>query len=329
MCSSSLRWSSRRCCTCPIRRWTQAKAADRGDATTARCRSSPISSSRNTRSSRCCKSVAETLPSVTVRYGCEFLSFDAGRRIRHRDGQRQRRRDLRRSRAHIWSAATAAPAWCASSSASSSPAKANMLQLRQALYRCDDLFERIPIGKGRHYHVADKQSTHLIVQDSTRHFTLHSVVETRRGHGARCSRRPSRMPVQIRDALCRRVAAEPAAGRPLRATAACFLAGDAAHLMIPTGGLGMNTGVGDAIDLAWKLAATLAGLGRTGPARLLRDRAPAGRRTQCRRLALRLARPAQVARAWRPNIRDDTPEGAGRAPTWRASPTSSSARPTR
>ena len=40
-----------------------------------------------------------------------------------------------------------------------------------------------------------------------------------------------------------------------------FLAGDAAHLVIPTGGLGMNTGVGDAIDLAWKLAATLRGWG--------------------------------------------------------------------
>ena len=33
--------------------------------------------------------------------------------------------------------------------------EANLLQLRQALYRCDDLFDRIPIGKGRHYHVAD------------------------------------------------------------------------------------------------------------------------------------------------------------------------------
>ena len=38
-----------------------------------------------------------------------------------------------------------------------------------------------------------------------------------------------------------------------------FLAGDAVHLVIPTGGLGMNTGVGDAIDLGWKLAATLQG----------------------------------------------------------------------
>jgi hypothetical protein len=43
-----------------------------------------------------------------------------------------------------------------------------------------------------------------------------------------------------------------------------FIAGDAAHLVIPTGGLGMNTGVGDAFDLGWKLAGTLAGWGGPG-----------------------------------------------------------------
>ena len=40
-----------------------------------------------------------------------------------------------------------------------------------------------------------------------------------------------------------------------------FIAGDAAHLVIPIGGLGMNTGIGDAIDISWKLAATLRGWG--------------------------------------------------------------------
>ena len=41
-----------------------------------------------------------------------------------------------------------------------------------------------------------------------------------------------------------------------------FLLGDAAHIHSPVGGQGMNTGIGDAVNLAWKLAA------------VLRDRAP-------------------------------------------------------
>jgi len=40
-----------------------------------------------------------------------------------------------------------------------------------------------------------------------------------------------------------------------------FLAGDAAHLFAPTGGVGMNTGIGDAVDLGWKLDAVLRGWG--------------------------------------------------------------------
>lgn len=40
-----------------------------------------------------------------------------------------------------------------------------------------------------------------------------------------------------------------------------FLAGDAAHLFTPTGGMGMNTGIDDAVNLAWKLAAVIGGWG--------------------------------------------------------------------
>jgi 2-polyprenyl-6-methoxyphenol hydroxylase-like FAD-dependent oxidoreductase len=58
-----------------------------------------------------------------------------------------------------------------------------------------------------------------------------------------------------------------------------FLAGDAVHQLSPTGGMGMNTGLGDAVDIGWKLAAMLEGW---GGARLLKsydaERRPVGAR---------------------------------------------------
>ncbi|MFL6140876.1 MAG: FAD-dependent monooxygenase [Labedaea sp.] len=56
-----------------------------------------------------------------------------------------------------------------------------------------------------------------------------------------------------------------------------FLAGDAAHVMPPTGGFGGNTGVADVHNLAWKLAMTLSGV--AGPGLLdsyAAERAPVG-----------------------------------------------------
>jgi 2-polyprenyl-6-methoxyphenol hydroxylase-like FAD-dependent oxidoreductase len=43
-----------------------------------------------------------------------------------------------------------------------------------------------------------------------------------------------------------------------------FIGGDAAHLFTPTGGLGYNTAVEDAVNLGWKLAATIKGWGGPG-----------------------------------------------------------------
>ncbi|MEU5977437.1 FAD-dependent oxidoreductase [Streptomyces sp. NPDC047315] len=59
-----------------------------------------------------------------------------------------------------------------------------------------------------------------------------------------------------------------------------FLAGDAAHVHSPAGGMGLNTGIQDAANLSWKLTAALRG--RTGdPQALLdsyqRERYPVGR----------------------------------------------------
>jgi hypothetical protein len=72
----------------------------------------------------------------------------------------------------------------------------------------------------------------------------------------------------------------------------------------------MNSGVGDAIDLAWKLAATLHGWG--GPGLLASyeiERRQIGERNVAASRYASLGRRTWRA-AWRPNIRDDTAAGA-------------------
>jgi 2-polyprenyl-6-methoxyphenol hydroxylase-like FAD-dependent oxidoreductase len=87
-----------------------------------------------------------------------------------------------------------------------------------------------------------------------------------------------------------------------------FIAGDAAHVMSPTGGFGMNTGIQDAVDLSWKLAAVIEGWGGD---RLLDsysiERQPIGTRNVTEasgNLRRMLSVPPQ------PNLLDDTPQGA-------------------
>ena len=139
----------------------------------------------------------------------------------------------------------------------------NIARMRQALYRCDDLFERLPIGEGpgqgRHYHVADGANSFLIMQDSTRHWTLHAVVEDDAAMAAQFEKVVGQ-PIDfemlyVGEWTQNLLLADSYGGGRV------FLAGDSAHLVIPTGGLGMNTGIGDAIDLSWKLAAALRGWG--------------------------------------------------------------------
>ena len=89
-----------------------------------------------------------------------------------------------------------------------------------------------------------------------------------------------------------------------------FLAGDSAHQFVPTGGYGMNTGVGDAVDIGWKLSAVLAGWG--GP-RLLDSYEPERRAIGYRnREAARFHTGTRqaVAAIWDSRLDDDGEEGA-------------------
>lgn len=256
------------------------------------------------------KAEVEKFSNVTVRYGCEFLSFEqdaegVSAQIKNESGARE---IIRAS-------------YLAGCDGGASPVRkeleirlrgeGNLLELRQALYRCDELFDRIPIGngpgRGRHYHVADGQATFLIMQDSTRHWTLHAVVDRDEDMKAQFERTVA-IPVRYEMLSCapwrQNLLLAESYGR-----GRVFLAGDAVHLVIPTGGLGMNTGVGDAIDLSWKLAATLQGWG--GP-NLLRsyeiERRQVGERNVGASRFASLGR-RKWRSQYRPEMRDATPAG--------------------
>lgn len=88
-----------------------------------------------------------------------------------------------------------------------------------------------------------------------------------------------------------------------------FLAGDSAHQYIPTGGYGMNTGVGDAFDLGWKLAAVRDGWG--GPLLLAsyeRERRPVGLRNRDAS-GFHAETKATIARMWDARLCEPGPEG--------------------
>jgi hypothetical protein len=93
-----------------------------------------------------------------------------------------------------------------------------------------------------------------------------------------------------------------------------LLAGDAAHIHSPLGGQGLNLGLGDAMNLGWKLAATIRG---NAPDGLLdsytTERHPVGARIlDWTRAQVALMRPDRQSRALQAVMRDliDTRDGA-------------------
>ncbi len=258
------------------------------------------------------RSIVESVPSVTVLFGHELIDFSqdsssVSARVRtSADGSRTKEETIR---ARYMVGCDGGSSAVRKQLGIQLQGEGNIRKLRQALFHCPDLYRRIPMGRGRHYHMAEGPFfAFIILQDSTRHWTLHAQAATD-AEMVELFRHSLAMPIEFetlsvnewtQHLLCAERYGE---GR-------VFIAGDAAHLVIPTGGLGMNTGVGDAIDLSWKLAATLAGWG--GPGLLAsyeRERRQIGlRNVQTSRSAMqgRLSWRA----AYQPNLRDATPEGA-------------------
>jgi len=258
------------------------------------------------------KKAAKRIPTVDVRYGTELAEFAADESgvvatVRSSDGKSEK----------------ISAAYLVGCDGGSSLVRkqlgiplrgeANLAKFRQGLYRCDELHDRLPLGegpgRGRHYLVADEWATFLIMQDSKRHWTLHAAVESDEEMKQRFEQTVG-VPVRYEMLYCGEwrqnllLADRYRKGR-------VFLAGDAVHLVIPAGGLGMNTGVGDAFDLSWKLAATLQGWG--GPELLesyeIERRQVGERNIGASRYATLGYR--NWRSQWRPEIGDDS--AAGRA----------------
>ena len=252
------------------------------------------------------RSVAESTPNVTVRYGCEFISQtqdDAGVSVTLRtlEGREE----------------TLRAAYLVGCDGGSSPVRKSLdIKLegqgrvrhqRQICFRSETFYDRIPIGKGRHYYVADQYGSTFVVQGDRKEITLNSTLPPGVDYEA-LVRETAGFDfdfelLNVSDFTLHLLVAEHyGKGR-------VFLAGDAVHLVIPTGGLGMNSGVGDAIDLSWKLAGALQGWGGAGLLESYEgERRPIGLRN---REASGWA--AQGMGFWRaevtPEIRDQTPQG--------------------
>jgi FAD binding domain-containing protein/aromatic ring hydroxylase-like protein len=181
-------------------------------------------------------------------------------------------------------------------------------RMHQVFFRSNDLLDRVPIARARHYWFADEHRSAIIVQDDGKHFSLHSTLPAETDFAAVIRRLAGYdLDVEILhvgDWTMHLLMAE-SYGRDRT-----WIVGDAAHLVIPTGGLGMNTGVGDAIDLGWKLAATIQGW--SGPGLLASyqtERRAVGKRN-VEASGFAAAGLALWRNAWQPNIREDNIEGA-------------------
>ena len=253
------------------------------------------------------KEVAESTPNVTVRFGCEMTDFtqDVGgviASLKYLDGTQQS------IRAAYLVGCDGGKSTVRKNLGIKLEGQGNIRAVRQICFRSEQFYERIPIGKGRHYYMTDSEGSAFVIQGTRKEITLNTALpegsdleqEVRNRAGFDFDFEL----LNVSDwKLHLLVADRFRDGR-------IFLAGDAVHLVIPTGGLGMNSGVGDAIDLSWKLAGTVAGWGGSG----LLD----SYQQERRKVALRNRDASGWAAAgmgiWRklcrPQVMDDTADGA-------------------
>jgi 2-polyprenyl-6-methoxyphenol hydroxylase-like FAD-dependent oxidoreductase len=253
------------------------------------------------------KKVAESTPNVTVRFGCCLVDFE-----QDDDGVTVTLDDLEGTqqtvRAGYLAGCDGGISTVRKKLGIKLEGQGSLRQLRQVTFRSEELYDKIPIGKGRHYYVADAEGSAFVVQGSRKDFTLNIAIDEDADlEQAVRDRVGFDFDFTVRNSTSWKLhlllAERYREGR-------VFLAGDAVHLVIPTGGLGMNTGVGDAIDLAWKLAGTVQGWGGPG---LLDSYEPERRKVGARNVKAS-GWAAEGMGLWRklvtPEVYEDTPAGA-------------------
>ena len=222
------------------------------------------------------KSVAEAMPDVDVRFGHELVDFtqdDDGveATIATRDGARHT------VRARYMVGCDGGSSVVRKRLGIKLEGQGRLRTMHQTFFRSDTLFERIGVGRGRHYYFPTGT---LVVQDDLKHFMVNRADPDEGKEPARAMRDFLGMDFEL-EVLARSAWNQHLLVAESYGQGRVFLAGDAVHLVIPNGGLGMNTGVGDAIDLSWKLAGALRGWG--GPGLLASyeaERLPIGRRNR-------------------------------------------------
>ena len=186
----------------------------------------------------------------------------------------------------------------------------DLAKKNQVFVHCPKIWEAYKFPQARMIFFTNADQSVFSLQDSLEHFVFHTS----------CWGSEEEIRQTIKDTLRLDVEFEilSKAGWTLHLLLAerymekrILIAGDACHLVIPTGGLGLNTGIADAVDLGWKLAGTLQGWG--GP-ELLPSYAQERRAVGKRNIeGSRYAAMGQISwrSAVRPYIEADTPEGRG------------------
>jgi 2-polyprenyl-6-methoxyphenol hydroxylase-like FAD-dependent oxidoreductase len=253
------------------------------------------------------KEIAEATPNVTVRFGCELTGFtqdDSGVTVATRD--LDGREDT--IRCGYLAGCDGGRSTVRKALGIKFQGQGGIARMKQVTFHSEGLYDAIPIGQGRHYYVADELRSGFVVQGSRKDFTfggtipdgvdLEQVIRDRIGLDT---------DIEVRNAIDWKqhllLAERYRQGR-------VFLAGDAVHLVIPTGGLGMNSGVGDAIDLSWKLAAAV---NRWGGSRVLDSYEPERRKVGARNVAAAgwgAEGMLMWRAAWTPEAAEDSERGA-------------------